>query len=94
MHGHNSYVYCVSSNPMNRSVLSGGYDGSVMTFDVTSGLCTGAVNAHTEAVTSIRHSPQGNCFATGSEDGFVRIWDSVSNAGCVHSIYTETRSPM
>jgi COMPASS component SWD3 len=94
MRGHSSYVYCVTSHPVSRTVLSGGYDGSVMTFDATSGSCISAFSAHTEAISSIKYNVYADNFVTGSEDGFVRLWDSASNAGCIHTIYTETRSPM
>ena len=94
MHGHTTYAYCVTANPMNRTVLSGGYNGNVMIFDVTSGACIAGYNAHTEAITSIEYSVFGSCFITGSEDGFARIWDSATKAGCLHTIYTESRTPM
>jgi COMPASS component SWD3 len=53
--GHSSYVYCLSANPQNRSVFSGGYDGTVMVFDVTSGSCLTEFNAHSEAISSVEY---------------------------------------
>ena len=94
MHGHSSYVYSITANPMNRTILSGGYDGCVMIFDVTSGSCIVDFNAHSEPISSIEYSPFGDCFVTGSQDGFVRLWDSATHSGCMHTIYSESRSPV
>ena len=79
---------------MNRNVISGGHDGSVMIFDVTSGSCVVAFNAHSEPISSVKYSSSGYCFVTGGQDGFVRLWDSASTMGCLHTIYMESRSPV
>jgi len=69
-------VYSLCVNPINKLVLSGGYDGSVRHFDVLSGKCTQCFDAHSEPISSLDYTSDGSEFVTGSHDGIIRIWDS------------------
>eukprot|EP00708_Paratrimastix_pyriformis_P003091 GAFH01001860.1.p1 GENE.GAFH01001860.1~~GAFH01001860.1.p1 ORF type:complete len:452 (+),score=90.62 GAFH01001860.1:185-1357(+) len=46
--------------------------------------CPEVADHHTAPISQVRFSPQGNLYATSSEDGWLKIWDTVSNR-CVSS---------
>jgi len=57
-----------------------GSDLTVYSIDVANGSVTGERKGHCGPVRCLRYHPDGTRFATGSEDGTIRLWDVASNA--------------
>lgn len=88
--GHKSFVYSISVNPVNKCIVSGGYDGTVHIFDIASGQSViTPFEAHCDPVSSVHFSSTGKEYVTGSHDGLVRIWDSSMSAICKKSLYSD-----
>jgi serine/threonine protein kinase len=60
----------------NTSLLSGGRDGRLLLWDLSTYSVTAAfASDENNPVNVIAMSSQGNIFASGSDDGLVRVWD-------------------
>ena len=96
MKEHKSFVYSIASNPYNRLILTGGYDGSIKAFDPVSGKCILDILAHAEPVGSLCFSPSCQEIISGGQDGLVRVWDGCSRdiSGCLMTLCTEGVPPV
>jgi len=59
-----------------KTLIAGTYDGTIEFFDFRTGEREAVLLAHSRLVTGIGLSPNGDLFATGSEDGRIKIWDA------------------
>ena len=74
-------VTCVAFKPDNPNiVVSGSYDETIKTFDITSGSCLSTLRGHTDVVSSVCFSSDGKKLTSGSEDSTVRNWDPSTRA--------------
>ena len=74
-------VTCVAFKPDNPNiVVSGSYDKTIKTWDITSGSCLSTLKGHSDIVTSVCFSSDGKQLASGSEDKTVRNWDLATRA--------------
>ena len=74
-------VTCVAFKPDNPNiVVSGSYDETIKTFDITSGSCLSTLRGHDRKVLSVSWSPDGTQLASGSVDSTVRLWDASTGA--------------
>lgn len=76
----------VSLHPTQPLFIAGGSDTWVRVFNFETGKEVECHKGHHGPVRCLRYSPQGESFATGSEDGTIRIWQTDSksiNATCV-----------
>lgn len=94
MSGHTSYVYSLAVNPLNRIVYSGGHDGSMVIFDVTSGSKIAKFDAHADSVASIDYSIQSGMLVTGGHDGIIRIWDGARPSSCIATLVNKAKTPV
>lgn len=67
-------ISTIAFHPNQRWLITGGVDGSVIAWDVTSGSQQYAVYLK-ETITALAFSPDGNRLYTASEDGVYKIWD-------------------
>ena len=54
----------------------GSDDGTVRLWDANTGTLINTLTEHTDGVSSVAFSPDGNTIATGSDDDTVRLWDA------------------
>ncbi len=66
--------------------MSGGYDGSVSMFHLSSKEPLMRFSAHSEPIVSIACDQGGEHYATGAQDGLVRIWNPSSPNLCVRTV--------
>ena len=61
-------------------------------WDVKTGNCLRTIPAHSDPVTSVDFSKDGNTIVSGSYDGLVRIWDT--DGKCLKTLNEDTNYPM
>lgn len=76
--GHDSWVKSLAVLPDGRTVVTAGYDGRLVWFDVTgeSPALVRVVEAHDGWVRSVAASPDGRLLASCGNDHLVRLWDA------------------
>ncbi|KAF8664544.1 hypothetical protein HU200_054726 [Digitaria exilis] len=90
--GHTNFVFSANFNPQTSSqIASGGFDCTVRIWDVKSGRCTRAINAHSEPVTSVHFIRDGSIIVSGSHDGSCKIWDAKTGA-CLKTVIDDKKA--
>lgn len=76
--GHDSWVKSMAVLPDGTAVVTAGYDGRLVCFDVTGEMpaVVRVVEAHDGWVRSVAASPDGRLLASCGNDHLVRIWDA------------------
>lgn len=72
--GHESYVTGLALT--GSSLVSGGYDGRLIWWDVDSGSRIRVVDAHRKWIRRVAATPDGRAVATVADDMVCRIWDA------------------
>ena len=74
--GHQDQVRSVAISPDGRLLASGGFDGSIRLWDLSTGEAIGPpLSAHSDNVSSLAFSPDGRYLASGRFDDSIIIWD-------------------
>ena len=73
--GHTSWVYALAFSADGRRLATGGWDGSVMTWDVASGRSLSTLVGHEGIVMAVAFSPDGQTLASTGYDQTVRTWN-------------------
>ncbi|KAG8942641.1 hypothetical protein FRC03_002970 [Tulasnella sp. 419] len=69
---------CVTFSRDGRFIATGGGNGEIVTWDITSDSQIGRFNGHTNLVTSLAVSPDGSRIISSSYDGTAAVWDMKS----------------
>jgi WD40 repeat protein len=72
---HATCTYAVAFSADGKSLFTGGYDGTVMAWDIASGKGRAVIQVFNNAVYSLRTSPDGKALAAARSDGSVVLWD-------------------
>ncbi|KAF4316918.1 hypothetical protein G195_009673 [Phytophthora kernoviae 00238/432] len=75
-----------SLHPRESKFVAGGSDTWVRVFDFKTGELLETHKGHHGPVRCLRYSPSGDSFATGSEDGTIRIWQNDSKSAAATSV--------
>jgi COMPASS component SWD3 len=62
----------------------------VRIWDVKSGRCTLAIDAHSEPVTSVHFIRDGSIIVSGSHDGSCKIWDAKTGS-CLKTVIDDKK---
>ncbi|ETL84191.1 hypothetical protein L917_15952 [Phytophthora nicotianae] len=81
-----------SLHPTENKFVAGGSDTWVRVFDFKTGELLETRKGHHGPVRCLRYSPSGDSFATGSEDGTIRIWQNDSKSAAATSVADTTVS--
>ncbi|MEZ4705571.1 MAG: BTAD domain-containing putative transcriptional regulator [Caldilineaceae bacterium] len=68
-------LLAIGFSPDGAQMISVGYAGIVYLWDAVSGLLRAELEAHKDVIRSLAIHPNGHLFATGSEDGEIRLWE-------------------
>ncbi|RDB25935.1 putative WD repeat-containing protein C25H1.08c [Hypsizygus marmoreus] len=74
---HRSSVFAVAGHPTQPLAASGGEDDVGYVWDITDGEVIVKLTGHTDSVTSVAWSADGEMVSTGGMDGKIRIWRRV-----------------
>jgi WD40 repeat protein len=69
------YVEAVDYSSDGKSIISGGVDGTIRLWDLTSAREAMKFEGHTGCITDVSFSPDGRTIASISLDGTIRLWD-------------------
>ncbi|KAL4265690.1 WD40/YVTN repeat-like-containing domain superfamily protein [Pleurotus pulmonarius] len=74
---HTGSVFCVAAHPTQPLAATGGEDDLGYIWNTSNGEVVAKLTGHTDSVTSIGFSHDGEMLSTGGMDGKVRIWRRV-----------------
>ena len=73
--GHSNVMSTISYSADGNFIVTGGFDGKIKVWNVTSGFCFVTFNEHTSGVTALKFSRNKKYFVSSSLDGTVRAFD-------------------
>jgi WD40 repeat protein len=77
-------AYSVAFSPDGARVLSGGFDNTMMLWDVATGRLLRTFLGHTNTIRSVAFSPNGTSALSASQDSTMKLWD-VSSGQLLHT---------
>jgi WD40 repeat protein/serine/threonine protein kinase len=83
--GHGGWVSSVCTARNGRTALSGGADGALKLWSVSSGRCLRTMQAHAEWVTSVGLSADGRLALSASSDRTLRLWQT-ADGQCLRTL--------
>lgn len=78
-HGHRSDVMSIDVSPSEtgNTFVSTGCDRQALIWDLRNGQCVQSFEGHTADINTVKFYPNGDAFATGSDDGTVCVSQSL-----------------
>ena len=83
-------VFSVACSPDGRTIVSGGWDGTIRFWDFHTEEHLGVIKEHSGPITCLDYSPDGQRIVCGSDDWTVRVWD-VTTRKCIKTLYAHDR---
>src|SRR5262249_31538872 len=83
--GHPDSVFTLAWSPTGEVLVSGGSDGTIRWWEVSSGDCLRTCEGHEGGVRSLRVSPDGRLLASSGNDNTIRVWD-LQSAGLLRTM--------
>lgn len=77
--GHGGEVFAVAFTPDSGFVLSGGWDGHLRLWEVSSGAPVTALRASPKAISACAVAPDGKQWLSGALDGMLSCWDPTTH---------------
>ena len=74
--GHQGPVYALDFSPDGQTLATGGDDGTVRLWDLSTRQVRATLKGHKGPVWSVRCARVGELLISGSDDGTVKVWDS------------------
>jgi guanine nucleotide-binding protein subunit beta-5 len=76
-HGHTGDVFAIDIPKCDTGniFISGGADGHALVWDIRTGQCVQSFEGHEADINTLRFHPNGDAFATGSDDASCRLFD-------------------
>lgn len=74
-YGHAGPVWCLAFDPKRELLLSGGYDGTVKQWSLSSERCQATLRGHDGWVRSLEVMQGGRRVVSGGSDGSLKIWN-------------------
>jgi len=76
-HGHTGDVFSVDvpKSDIGNIFISGGADGHALVWDIRTGQCVQSFEGHDADINTLKFHPNGDAFATGSDDTKCRLFD-------------------
>lgn len=76
-HGHTGDVYAIDIPRCDTGniFISGAADRHALVWDIRTGVCVQSFDGHEADINSVRFHPNGDAFATGSDDATCRLYD-------------------
>ncbi|MBC6418832.1 MAG: hypothetical protein GDA44_08615, partial [Prochloron sp. SP5CPC1] len=62
-------------NPDNKTIVSGGGDGTIKVWDLGTGTLKRTLTGHSDSVSSVAISPDNSTIVSGSYYGTIKVWD-------------------
>jgi len=81
--GHGGPVRTLDVSKDGREVLSGGFDGASIVWNIANGAAKNVLRFHAGSVDAVAFLPNGD-FLTGGEDGIVSLWQPGAKAPVMH----------
>lgn len=75
LQGHTAGVKAVAVTPDGSRIVSGGVDGTVRVWDLTTGRLERTLEGHPSTVFAVTVTPDGSRIVSGGYDHTVRVWD-------------------
>lgn len=76
LRGHTSGVKALAFSPDARTLISGAFDKSLVSWNVKTGAATKIPNRHTAPVIFLSYAPDGKTFLSGDESGRIITWNA------------------
>ncbi|MEM9217615.1 MAG: NB-ARC domain-containing protein [Cyanobacteria bacterium P01_F01_bin.150] len=83
LRGHQNWIWNVVTNPQKHILISCGE--AIKLWQLETGRCINTLKEHTDGVWAVAMHPNGDQFASASNDGTIKIW-SLTTGACLHTL--------
>jgi hypothetical protein len=97
--GYNEQIFALTLSPDGRTVVAGGWNGTLYFTDLATGRITRTVKAHSNTISGLSFTAEGKTLVSASLDRTVKLWDVASGretrtlTGHTAQVYALAASP-